>query len=195
MNALLDAFKPYRWVFLSGMAGIFLGYHTWAVRSAETAAYDRGDAAGAARVQAQFDAFKGEAIAQSAQLIGAARAERDAMKTRFAQREKEFEREKNRIASERDALLDRLRDRAQRPAGGAGGASAVPGNTGVDASAQRCTGAGLYREDAAFLVGEAARADLIRAALAACYADMDAARAAIERFTERFTAEPRPAGP
>ena len=46
-------------------------------------------------------------------------------------------------------------------------------------SSTRCagaTGAELSRSDAEFLVGEAARADEIRAGLAACYAVIDSAR-------------------
>ena len=62
------------------------------------------------------------------------------------------------------ADLAGLRNRAERPAD----LSAI--------SVTRCTGATgaeLSRSDAEFLVGEAARADEIRAGLAACYAVID----------------------
>lgn len=62
------------------------------------------------------------------------------------------------------ADLAGLRDRPER----SGDLSAVPG-TGC----QGATGAELSRSDAEFLVGEAARADEIRAGLAACYAVID----------------------
>jgi len=65
------------------------------------------------------------------------------------------------------ADLAGLRNRPER----SGDLSAVsrPGCTGA-------TGAELSRSDAEFLVGEAARADEIRAGLAACYAVIDGVR-------------------
>jgi hypothetical protein len=48
----------------------------------------------------------------------------------------------------------------------------VPGSSGADCTGG--TGAELSREDAGFLVGEAARADTLRAALTACYGYADA---------------------
>ena len=72
--------------------------------------------------------------------------------------------EKTRLAADLRAALDSLRNRPQRPAAGGGD---VP-TGGSDPVA--CTGAGLHREDAAFLVREAARADSIRLQLAACQA-------------------------
>ena len=65
------------------------------------------------------------------------------------------------------ADLASLRNRPER----SGDLSAVsrPGCTGA-------TGAELSRSDAEFLVGEAARADEIRAGLAACYAVIDGVR-------------------
>ena len=65
------------------------------------------------------------------------------------------------------ADLAGLRNRAERPAD----LSAIPGNRCTGA-----TGAELSRSDAEFLVGEAARADEIRAGLAACYAVIDGVR-------------------
>lgn len=61
--------------------------------------------------------------------------------------------------------LDGLRDRPERPAA----ALEAP-----RASCQGGTGAELSRPDAGFLVGEAARADELRAGLEACYAVLDA---------------------
>ena len=65
------------------------------------------------------------------------------------------------------ALFAELRDRPERPAGGAvptGGAGQVA-----------CTGAQLYRPDAAFLIGESAAADQLRLDLADCQARYDSA--------------------
>ena len=63
--------------------------------------------------------------------------------------------------------LASLRSRSERPA--AMPESARPACTGAN-------GAELSRSDASFLVGEAARADEVRAGLAACYQVIDAVR-------------------
>ena len=69
--------------------------------------------------------------------------------------------EKRTLAADVERLRGELRKRPGRPAAG----GAVPGGA---APAVACTGAGLYREDAGFLVGESARADRIRIELARC---------------------------
>lgn len=64
-----------------------------------------------------------------------------------------------------DDALGELRNRPSRPAGD------------VPSTANTCkgtTGAGIYAEDAAVVIREAARADRLRAALAACYSQYDA---------------------
>lgn len=68
------------------------------------------------------------------------------------------------IRRDRDAGLHGLRDRPGRAVG-------LSANAGT--GCQGGTGAGLSREDAEFLVGEASRADKLRAALEACYAVLD----------------------
>jgi hypothetical protein len=55
----------------------------------------------------------------------------------------------NRLTRERDAALDSLRNRPERPAANAAG---VPSTAGPGSEARHCTGADLYRDDAAFLV-------------------------------------------
>jgi hypothetical protein len=66
------------------------------------------------------------------------------------------------------ALADSLRNRPDPPAGGGDVPTVAAGDLG-------CTGAGLYRPHAGFLVGEAARANQLRAELAECRAKYDAA--------------------
>ena len=61
-----------------------------------------------------------------------------------------------------DSAIDKLRSRASR--------AQATSNGQVNSG---CTGAQLYGEDAAFLEREAARADIIRAGLAACYEQYD----------------------
>lgn len=67
-------------------------------------------------------------------------------------------------ASRLVAMVDSLRNRIDRPA---------PGASHPPAAGQGATGAELYRPDAMFLAGEAARADRLRSALRQCYAYVD----------------------
>lgn len=92
--------------------------------------------------------------------------ERTAAETLAATKQK-AEHEKNDLQRRVSALAHSLRNRPERPAGGA-----VP--TGAS-DGVACTGAQLYRADGAFLVGESARADQLRIDLAACQAAYDAA--------------------
>ena len=69
------------------------------------------------------------------------------------------------LAADVARLTRSLRDRPERPAG-------LPESA---PSAVACTGAGLYRADGEFLIGEAARADETRLQLAECRARYDAA--------------------
>lgn len=83
---------------------------------------------------------------------------------------KEKEDAKNNALAERDAAVARLQSRPDRqPARPSATAPSAPACTGT-------TGAELSRPDAEFLVGEASRADVLRAALQQCYGQYDAAR-------------------
>lgn len=73
------------------------------------------------------------------------------------------------------ALAERMRQRPERPASGAG----LPTPAGDGQAASGCTGAQLYRADSEFLVWEAARADAIRIELQACYAAYERARGVV----------------
>ena len=59
----------------------------------------------------------------------------------------------NRLTRERDAALDSMRNRPERPAANTAG---VPSTAGPGGEARHCTGAGLYFPDAEFLVRLAA---------------------------------------
>lgn len=72
--------------------------------------------------------------------------------------------------------LERLRNRPARPAAG------MPQNS--DVQCKGATGAELSREDAEFLGREAARADILRTALQACYLAHDAISAEKEKLTK-----------
>lgn len=64
-----------------------------------------------------------------------------------------------RINRSHASVVARLQHRPERPA-------EVPASP---AASQDCSGAGLYRQDAEFLAGEAARADLYAIELRSCY--------------------------
>ena len=125
--------------------------------------YRTGHASGAAKVQASWDAER----AAHARALIAAIEERDrataAMAARTEALKREYKRETDRIAADRDRLLASLRDRPTARAGDAGvseGAAAGVGSTGAE----------LSRADAEFLVWYAAEAARARAALEACVA-------------------------
>lgn len=86
--------------------------------------------------------------------------------------------EKLALAADVERLRRELRQRPERPAAGGAG---VPGGTGPGVGA--CTGAGLYRADADFLVGEAAAAKTLSRQLASCRSKYDAAVTLTRRAT------------
>lgn len=94
--------------------------------------------------------------------------EQDAEELRIARQRAESDAATNRKLL---ATIDSLSKRPDRPTAAPGmpqaSASGVPGATGAE----------LYRPDAIFLAGEAARADRQQAALAECYDKLDATEA------------------
>lgn len=141
-------------------------------------AYRTGAERGRAEVQARWDAEK---AAQARAVIAAIEA-RDRATAKLTERAealaKEYRRDLARLAADRDRLLDSLRDRPERPTGGAD----VPDGAAPGAAASACTGAQLYRDDAAVLVRLAAEADELRVAVERCQAAYDAVRAATQNL-------------
>lgn len=120
----------------------------------------RADAAGYARAQ-------GEAAAAAlAQSEGLRQREQQAAQALLSIQQKAAH-EKRDLQRRIDVLVDSLRERPERPP--------EPATAQGAADPVACTGAELYRPDAAFLVREAARADQVRADLAACQAAYDQA--------------------
>ena len=95
------------------------------------------------------------------------RATESTWKVKAAQIVKAKDNEIQAIDTERDAALAKLRNRPRRPAPGT---AQSPAN---GEAASGCTGARLFGDDASALIREAARADTIRVALNACYAQYD----------------------
>lgn len=134
------------------VVGLILGAYGYGLHS--------GRVGGEASVRSEWAQAEAKRAAQAASEAGAIRQVEDNERRRNAQTLAA-------LSSRVGDALYRLRDRPERPAFPASGASsAAPGAGG--------TGAGLFAEDARFLVGEAARADRLRAALAECYAVVDA---------------------
>lgn len=83
--------------------------------------------------------------------------------------------------------LKRLQDRPARPQPGPGGLSQVPAGAGPQSG---CTGAGLYRDDAEFLVGRADVAERVRAQRDYCYERYDVAREKLKSLGQALPASP-----
>ena len=80
------------------------------------------------------------------------------------------------------SLTRSLQERPSRPE-----PSRIPDNSRVEEVRQGSTGAGLYREDSQFLLGEAARAELIKEELLGCYKSYDAAKEALDKYKRENT--------
>jgi hypothetical protein len=148
-----------RWVIGALVSVLLLGGAWW-----------KGYAAGKHHVQLQWDAEKVR-LEREAQVLAdkVRQAERD-MQTAADKQQKEKRDAIDRLTRDHRAVLDSLRKRPQRPV------DAVPGPAGAAQGQSGCTGAELHREDAEFLIGEAARADTLRAELEACYVQYDAVK-------------------
>ena len=130
---------------------------------------------GGKSVQAELDAYRAAtAEAQAKQRDEALARERD-LQAKAEQVKKELGREKTRLAAVQRELADSLQNRPDRP-----GDAGVPQAAGDRNDPAGCTGSELYRGDAQFLIGLAARADTLRLQLATCQA----------AYGEALTAQP-----
>lgn len=121
----------------------------------------QGHAAGFAELQADWDRATTQQARDYAQHLADLRAQREREVADYQAKEARYATDLLAEQRRAAALADSLRDRPERPA-------AVPGADAASAPAEGCTGATLYRGDALFLAGEAARADRLRAALDRC---------------------------
>lgn len=132
-----------------------------------------GVVSGRAELQLKWDAERAEATVQAAALRIKAAQETADLQTKADQLKKAKDVQINKLNADLAGALERLRDRPERPSAGS-----VPSDAGAGANTG-CTGAQLYRPDSGFLVRLAARADRLRADLAQCQTQYNAARDAL----------------
>jgi hypothetical protein len=141
-----------------------------AVGAAAGGGYYKGNSAGKAEVQAEWDREKAAQYAEYAKAQEVARQREQDMQSAADKLRREKDAEIRNINARNTALANSLRERPSRSTqtGSLSGASGV-GQGG-------CTGKELYREDGEFLVRIAREADELRAALKQCYNQYEAVR-------------------
>jgi hypothetical protein len=149
-----------------------------AVALAYGAGHWQGDTAGQAKVQQLWDKQAKQLAEEHAAAMAAAR-EREQELQLGANNDREERNKQLREANARVAALTNVvRERADRPAE----TSAVSGAAGTGPTTASCTGAGLYRPDGEFLVGEAAAGRECQAFLREC-------RTGYERLRKKVNGE------
>jgi hypothetical protein len=127
--------------------------------------HSRGTQYGMSVVQSQWDAERMATQAAQAEELMKARQTEQALQALVNRTRQEKTREATRLANDYAAVINSLHDRAARPDPGG-----VPEAAGTGDAPSGCTGAQLYREDAAVLAGLARDADQLRLALKQCQA-------------------------
>jgi hypothetical protein len=144
-----------------------------AVGAAGGAGYVKGRGDGQAKVQAAWDAERIQQQEAHNQALRESIEKQQALQLGADQLRQEKDRETRELAARNTALVNSLRSRPERPTAAAG---TVPDTAESSGTRAACTGAGLSRQDAEFLAGEAARGDEARLALKQCYAQYEAVR-------------------
>ena len=147
--------------FVLAIAGSFVG------------GYYKGNSAGMAKVQQQWDNEKAVQYEAYAQAQEAAREKEQSLQAQADRLREEKDNEIRNLNARATALSNSLRDRPSRTTTVA---STVSSSTGLSCPTLTCTGAELSREDGEFLAGEAARADEARTLLKQCYDQYNAVR-------------------
>ena len=150
----------WRWLVAAALVAVLSATHLWAWR------------AGSASTQAKWDAATAAQTAATLALVQDAQDKERSLQEAAEKLRRAKNEQINRLATDLADALSRLRDRPSRP-----GESGVPADASAGAG---CTGASLFREDAAFLVREANRADRLLADLAQCQTQYAKARDAVK---------------
>jgi hypothetical protein len=137
-----------------------------AVCAAFSGGYWRGNEAGQAFVQQQWDQEKAKQMAEYAENQRIAREKEQAMQLAADNIRKEKDNEIRNLNARATALTNSLRD---RPSRSTAETSSVSNTTSNGSTATGCTGKELYRPDGEFLAREAARGDELRILLKQCY--------------------------
>ena len=147
----------------------FIAGSVLAVVFAYGAGHWQGDAAGQAKVQAQWDKEKAKQMAEYAENMRIAREKEQALQLGADNLRQEKDREIRNINARATALTNSLRNRPERPAEG----SALSSTAGACVGA---TGAQLAKGDAEFLAGYSADAAGLKAALDQCVKQYESLR-------------------
>lgn len=142
-----------------------------------SAKYDAGVIAGESRINALWQADVAKAEKARADLEAEHRLRERELRGLMKTNEDNANATIDSINRVHAAVVAGLRDRTQRPEAASTQQPADP----ATCPPVVCTGAGLYAEDAKFLIGEAARANKLRAQLANCERDYENARRLIAR--------------
>lgn len=148
---------------------VILGF-VIAIGTAAGGGYYKGNAAGQAEIQQKWDAEKAKQYAEYAKAQEEARKREQELQSAADTLRREKDAEIRNVNARAIALTNSLRDRPSRPAE----TSSVSGTASVGSTA--CSGKELHREDGEFLVGIAAEADRLKAALDQCVKQYNAAR-------------------
>ena len=147
---------------------VILGF-VIAIALAAGGGYYKGNEAGMADVQQQWDKEKAAQMEQYAKDQEAARQKEQELQANADKLRREKDAQIRDINARHTAIVNGLRDRQARPESGR-----VPETTGTGPTA--CSGKELYREDGEFLAGIAAEADRLKTALDQCVRQYNAAR-------------------
>lgn len=137
-------------------------------------AHSKGMQSGMQQVQILWDSERAATAQAQAEELMKARQREHALQALAEKLRLEKRREADRLAREYAADLERLRDRPETRAGDGGVPEGAAAGVG-------CTGAGLSRRDAEFLVGLAADAARAQAALDQCRAQYAEVERALNR--------------
>ena len=142
-----------------------------AIGAAAGGGYYKGNSAGKAEVQQLWDKEKAEQYAEYAKGQEAARQKEQELQAQADRLRRDKDAEIRNISARATALANSLQYREARPAEG----SSVPLASENGSTAAGCTGAGLYRPDAEFLLREAAAGQQCQAFLRECRETYEAA--------------------
>jgi hypothetical protein len=151
---------------------LILGF-VLAVAAAGGAGLYQGRELGMAEVQQKWDRERAAQEAEYAAAQAAAREKEQELQASADLLRKDKDREIRDLNARATAIANSLRDRPERPTTQA---STVSGTASAGCAPTVCTGAGLSREDALFLTGEAARGAEAVALLKQCRAQYEAIR-------------------